>query len=656
MTRKAATTVALLILICMGASSLQAGEGGSNRTPPEDALIMRYNSFKIAYAIRDDYGLGSAIQKVELFGTTDLGRTWKNYGADPDRQSPFEITVPGDGIYGFSIVSTDRAGNQELPPEPGTYPERVIIVDTTPPQGEFLSPLKSDRIGEEGIAIAWQTQDNHPLKNSVELHVSGDGGQRWYLLKDKLPEDGRMIWKPVGSRYPTYSFRLKVRDRAGNVALIKAPGMVLSDATAPTAKLTGPQVASANRVELTYTAADDPGGSGIDWVELWTTTDEGATWKKYGQYQGAASPIVFTTETDAKVGFYLRAADKAGNVTMIPSAGTQPGLTLAFDNEGPTIYLTDIKGGNRFLRGGEFVEIQWQAVDANLADNPVTLSWSADGGQTWTELASKQAAVGSYKWKIPADSDRNLNNCLLRATAYDALGNQGMVESEQFFSILSNVTHVPITAIEPITTETETAITEIETPDEEEEVEFIDEPQPRPVVPQPETAHPSDIHIEGAAFPDTEGEETEPVIMVRPETDTALLDKAREEEEVKMRAEVAALLLQEKERKEAELAEQAELEEAARQREETARIAKAAQLEQERRVQAEQEARDRAARLEALRTEEAEQATESEETRLAMIAKPEVETAIPTPKRIATNINAIALINSGNEAFGDGEL
>jgi tetratricopeptide (TPR) repeat protein len=500
-----------LLSACLLAG-LPASAGEEARTPPEDAPLVRHRRFSIEYTIREGYGEGPALQKVELYVTTDLGRTWKNYGTDPDRKSPFVIEVPSDGAYGFALVSTDRAGNREIPPSAGTYPEQIVIVDTTGPEGAILEPKRRQPAGEDGIRVAWETRDEHPAANPVSLYVSGNGGERWYLLRDELPARGRVLWKPSDHRTSNYIFRIKAVDRLGNSSFIRSPGMVVTDNTPPTTAILGPARAGSRDVQLQYTARDD--GGGVQWVELWTTADGGESWSTYGRDEDTESPMPYTAPADAaQIGFYLRAADKVGNATPAPAAGQSPQHTLTFDTEGPTVRILEFAEGRRFIRADSAVDIQWEAGDPNLKPNSVSIAWSADAGNTWETLATGRPAAGRYTWRVPSGMDQNLNNCLLRVTAVDTLGNQGSAETPQPFSIRVRApalrTRIP-DAIEP---------------------EEATEDGPLGDAPE-EDRHPSDMDETGVADAPPMADVGEPIIII--ESDGPVEDEVDEREDTEV--------------------------------------------------------------------------------------------------------------------------
>ncbi|GEM_PF-3391174 len=420
------------------------------RAVPEDAAVLSDTEFTISYAVRDVVGLGVGLAKIELYVTTDMGRTWQLYGEDPDRESPFVVSVPGAGTYGFALVATDSVGNTERPPEPGQAPDTVVVVDTTPPRASLFTP--EGRVGpaDAPVTLRWRTEDEHPAEAPVVVQVSADGGATWREVAYNRPADGEYAWTPPAGAAGTYRFRIVARDRAGNAAQAVAPGMYVADSRPPTARATGPRQATGDTISVRYEASDEPGGSGLAWVELWTSADRGQTWSRFGRDRDTESPLVYDGPMPARLGLYVRAADGAGNATPAPSPGTPPQVSVVSDTEGPQVALEPFD--ERFLRGGTTVPVSWQATDPNLARNSVTLSFSADLGQTWERLASGLPATHTYSWRVPVEGDRSLHQCLLRVTARDTLGHTGTAVSAQPFSILSRPAYeTEPTDVQPVT-------------------------------------------------------------------------------------------------------------------------------------------------------------------------------------------------------------
>ena len=70
---------------------------------------------------------------VELWITQDGGRTWIRRGDDPDRVSPIEVDLGGEGTYGLCLVARSASGLGDQPPAPGDPPQSWVEVDSTPP-------------------------------------------------------------------------------------------------------------------------------------------------------------------------------------------------------------------------------------------------------------------------------------------------------------------------------------------------------------------------------------------------------------------------------------------------------------------------------------------------------------------------------------------
>ena len=89
-----------------------------------------------------DYDLVSnpaiGIQAIELWGSTDQGKTWENWGADPDRLSPMDVAVEEDGTFGFRIVTISDNGVATNRPVAGDPADVWIEIDSQAPGVQIL--------------------------------------------------------------------------------------------------------------------------------------------------------------------------------------------------------------------------------------------------------------------------------------------------------------------------------------------------------------------------------------------------------------------------------------------------------------------------------------------------------------------------------------
>ncbi|MBN2712059.1 MAG: tetratricopeptide repeat protein, partial [Planctomycetes bacterium] len=287
-------------------------------------------------------------------------------------------------------------------------------------------------------------------------------------------------WSPQAGRGGAISCRLIVRDRAGNRLILGCPNKVLTDNVPPTIGITGPTSSRDLTVDLTYAAADNENGSGLANVTLYYTTDGGATWMKYGQDNDTTSPMQFSTKLAGQIGLMLVAVDRAGNRTALPKAGEPAPFTILFDNEPPLVNFDPQLPGDgtkSAIAGNEVVDIRWKASDVNIKENSAYLEFSADGGQNWEPIpgANGLPVNGPFKWRVPQEEK---NNCLLRVTVSDAMGNRGSATSLKF-AIDSIRPESQIIGVEPVRDDNEGPSTSDFSKQDSNEVEAIAGPTPK---------------------------------------------------------------------------------------------------------------------------------------------------------------------------------
>jgi hypothetical protein len=102
------------------------------------------------------------------------------------------------------------------------------------------------------------------------------------------------------------------------------------------------------------------------------------------------------------------------------------------DTIDPELQLLSPLGGEEWYIG-ESKSIIWLADDANFPANPISLSYSTNGGLHYHDLALDIANTGVYNWLVTtAQSD--LARVLI--IARDSFGNRNTAQSPQNFSLL----------------------------------------------------------------------------------------------------------------------------------------------------------------------------------------------------------------------------
>jgi len=204
---------------------------------PAGLQVINTTHASLEYQI-DDLG-PSGVGKVEVWITRDEGQTWKLLCEDTDKHSPAEIDLPGDGLFGLSLVVTNGNGTASAPPAHGDVPSWWVEVDTTKPSAQLLGVRPVS--GEDGncCLVSWTASDKNLKSEPIDLYYSTQRDGLWLPIVRALANTGTYRWvlpKGAGSEFWV---RMEVSDRAGNTARCDAPQPVVLDSTRPRAHVVG---------------------------------------------------------------------------------------------------------------------------------------------------------------------------------------------------------------------------------------------------------------------------------------------------------------------------------------------------------------------------------------------------------------------------------
>lgn len=190
----------------------------------------------------------SGVGKVEVWYTRDLGQSWQKLCEDTDRQSPADIELPGEGVYGITLSISNGRGFGGAAPKSGDTPDSWIEVDTTKPVAELVQIRAGT--GDDGAAlhIAWRARDKNLAGDSAELQFAATREGPWQTIAKGLKSEGIYRWvAPV--EVGAHAFiRLTVRDQANNLVSVETPQAVpLDDASRPRGRVLGISTATPPR-------------------------------------------------------------------------------------------------------------------------------------------------------------------------------------------------------------------------------------------------------------------------------------------------------------------------------------------------------------------------------------------------------------------------
>jgi hypothetical protein len=192
------------------------------------ARHLLVNSTHVFLEYRIEQAGASGVGRVEIWCTRDKGETWQKLGEDQDRKSPAEVHLPGDGLYGLTLVVSNGLGFGAQPPAAGDVPDWWIEVDTTQPVAQITSVRLTTDDGP-AVCVGWSSQDKNLGNTPVELSYAVTRQGPWLPIAKNLKGDGQLRWVPpldIG----THAFlRLTVHDLAGNTTITETTQPVALD-------------------------------------------------------------------------------------------------------------------------------------------------------------------------------------------------------------------------------------------------------------------------------------------------------------------------------------------------------------------------------------------------------------------------------------------
>lgn len=179
----------------------------------------------------------------------------------------------------------------------------------------------------------------------------------------------------------------------------------------------GWQMVNSRTIAIDYEVAS-LGPWGVSAVELWGTRDGGQSWRRYAVDDDNRSPVTATVEGEGDYGFRVLVHSAGGFPAAPPKRGDPPEALVRVDLVHPEATLTSVEQGTGNL--ADQIMIRWSASDAQLAQHPVTLYYSAQPAGPWSIIAANLVNSGSYAWR----ADRHLPEQLyVRLEVRDAAGN-----------------------------------------------------------------------------------------------------------------------------------------------------------------------------------------------------------------------------------------
>jgi hypothetical protein len=227
-------------------SAANAAEPQTRRGSLPPVQIVKSPKVTVEYTLKD---VGpSGIGRVEVWLTSDDGLTWRRYAEDLEvkqlgakGRAQRQLELPGEGIFGISLVVRSRAGRGKPEPKSGDAPQMRIEVDTTPPVAELFDPLPQPHC-RDALTLSWKARDpNHAnlADKPITLQWSESKGGAWQNIAAHLPNTGQYLWHLPPNLPERVYLRLVVRDTAGNEGIAETAEPQLVDLSEPEGQFVG---------------------------------------------------------------------------------------------------------------------------------------------------------------------------------------------------------------------------------------------------------------------------------------------------------------------------------------------------------------------------------------------------------------------------------
>jgi len=168
---------------------------------------------------------------------------------------------------------------------------------------------------------------------------------------------------------------------------------------------------------------ESAGPGGVADVELWMTSDRGATWTKFGTDADKASPYEVEVAADGIYGVRIVVISGSGLASTAPRPNDPADLWIGVDTTRPTAQFSSVSYGEGAKAGQ--LDIRWIADDQRFGPRPITLSYAETSAGPWTTIASGLPNTGQYYWSVDALVPKKV---VLRIEARDEAGNSAQHE------------------------------------------------------------------------------------------------------------------------------------------------------------------------------------------------------------------------------------
>lgn len=180
----------------------------------QEVVPARSRVFDIEYTVNEN---ALPLDSVQLWYTLNRGKIWHQYGLDEDRQSPMIFQAPQEGLYGFYLILTNKAGASSVAPTPITVPHQWAFVDYTKPIIQLHEVRQTTSLGVRVLQIRWTAIDANFSARPISISYQRIGQPTWYpVTVGPLGNTGKYDWRVPDQLAGSMTLRVSAVDKGGH--------------------------------------------------------------------------------------------------------------------------------------------------------------------------------------------------------------------------------------------------------------------------------------------------------------------------------------------------------------------------------------------------------------------------------------------------------
>lgn len=334
---------------------------------------------------------GDPVQ-IRIAYRLEASADWITLASDLANSGRYEwntANLPSGESYALRVTAVDPSGATH-----SDIVENIRTSTNTPPIVRLLWPKDGIRAEHEAV-ILWEAFDPDGDALAIDLYYSDNGGQAWLPLAEGLSNTGYYVWQvsylPSGAQYRV---RIIARDGAAQSSSENSGAFTVGYTSQPQVTLLTPNAGErlAGSRLITWTSFS-PNQEDL-YVSLSIRPTNQADWQVLVAGMPDDGSYLWDTQKHADGAYDLRIT--VTNTQALAQAVLLKPVSIANrQNHPPEVTLTAPQSGEQW---SGIREITWDAWDRDGDVITATLQLSADGGETWTKLASLDARLGRFLW------------------------------------------------------------------------------------------------------------------------------------------------------------------------------------------------------------------------------------------------------------------